>query len=146
MAKKVREILDKKGHTFWYVAPDNTVFEALKIMAEKQIGALMVVNDNKLVGIFSERDYARKIILQGLTSKVAKVSEIMTHNVIFVNPDRDVDECMALMTEKHIRHLPVLEGDAIVGLISIGDVVNAYIQQQHITISDLENYIYGGKM
>lgn len=143
---KVREILDKKGHVYWYVNPDNTVFEALELMASKDVGSLLVLQNGQLVGIFSERDYARKVILQGLASKVSKVSEIMTRNVMCVNPDTTVEESMAIMTSKHIRHLPVLDNNNLVGVISIGDVVNSYIQQQHITISDLENYIYGGKM
>ncbi len=143
---KVREILDKKGHVYWYVNPDNTVFDALELMASKDVGSLLVLQNGQLVGIFSERDYARKVILQGLASKVSKVSEIMTRDVMCVNLDTSVEECMAIMTSKHIRHLPVLENKNLVGVISIGDVVNSYIEQQHITISDLENYIYGGKI
>jgi CBS domain-containing protein len=143
---KVKEILNKKGHDFWSVKPDNTIFEALQKMAEKDVGAIMVVENNKLQGIFSERDYARKIVLHGLASKNTKVGDYMTKEVIYVHPGTSINDCMALMTSKRIRHLPVLENDAILGVISIGDVVNTIIQQQHITIQDLENYIYGGRM
>lgn len=143
---KVKEILDKKGNQYWYVSPDATVYEAIELMAQKDIGSLLVVENEKLIGILSERDYARKVILQGHASKSTKVSEIMTSNLICVHPDNQVEECMALMTSKHIRHLPVMENDQIMGVISIGDVVNAFIQMQHITINDLTNYIYGGRM
>jgi CBS domain-containing protein len=143
---KVKEILDKKGHQFWSIRPDNTVFEALQKMAEKDIGAIMVVDANKLVGIFSERDYARKIILHGFASKISKVGDFMTKEIIYVHSDTSIYDCMALMSSKHIRHLPVLDNDKIEGLISIGDVVNFVIQQQNVTIQDLENYIYGGRM
>ena len=143
---KVKEILDKKGHSFWYVAPECTVFEALQKMAEKNCGALMVIKKDKLLGIFSERDYARKIILHGLASKNTLVGDYMSKELVCVNPDTGIYDCMALMTNKHIRHLPVLESDKVLGIISIGDVVNAVILQQNVTIQDLENYIYGGRM
>lgn len=143
---KVRDILTHKGKDFWYVSPDNTIYEALQLMAEKDIGAVLVIYNHKLVGIFSERDYARKIALKGLASKTSNVGDFMTKEVVYVSTDTNVSECMALMTRMHVRHLPVLENDKIAGLISIGDVVNAYIQQQNVTISDLENYIYGGRM
>lgn len=143
---KVKEILDAKGHSYYFVKPDNTVFEALQKMAEKDVGAVMVIDNNKLVGIFSERDYARKIILHGLASKSTKVGDFMTREIIYVHPDTSIYDCMALMTNRRIRHLPVLEGDKIEGLISIGDVVNFIIHQQNVTIKDLENYIYGGRM
>jgi CBS domain-containing protein len=143
---KVKEILDAKGHSYYYVKPDNTVFEALQKMAEKDVGAVMVIDNNRLVGIFSERDYARKIILHGLASKNTKVGDFMTREIIYVHPGTSIYDCMALMTNKRIRHLPVLEQDKIEGLISIGDVVNYIIHQQNVTIKDLENYIYGGRM
>lgn len=143
---KVKDILDKKGHAFWAVTPGNTIFEALQKMAEKEVGSVMVMDGSKLVGIFSERDYARKIILHGFASKKSKVGDFMTKDLIFVNSDTDIYNCMALMTSKRVRHLPVIDNEQIAGVISIGDVVNAVIQQQHITIQDLENYIYGGKM
>ncbi|MDP4210213.1 MAG: CBS domain-containing protein [Bacteroidota bacterium] len=144
---KVRNILDNKGHDFWYVNPENTVFEALEIMAEKDIGALLVIDEhNKLLGIFSERDYSRKIILHGLTSKTSKVGDYMTKELIVVSNDTDIYECMALMTNQRKRYLPVLENGKVLGFISIGDVVNAVIHQQNVTIKDLENYIYGGRM
>ncbi len=142
---KVKDILDKKGHQFWFISPDNTVFEALEMMAAKDVGAVMVVDQNKLVGMFSERDYSRKIVLHGLTSKNSRVGDFMSKEVIGVHPESTIDDCMALMTSKRIRHLPVLEQDTIMGLISIGDLVNSIIQDQHIIIKDLENYIYGGR-
>jgi CBS domain-containing protein len=142
---KVKDILDKKGRQFYFVSPDNTVYEALEMMASKDVGALMVVSNDRLVGMLSERDYSRKIILRGLSSKSSKVGDLMSKEVIGVNPESTIDDCMALMTGKRIRHLPVLEKDKIMGLISIGDVVNAIIQDQHIIIKDLENYIYGGR-
>jgi len=143
---KVKEILDGKGHSYYHVKPDNTVFEALQAMADKDIGAVMVIENNKLMGIFSERDYARKIVLHGLASKNTKVGDFMTKELIYVHPDTSIYDCMALMTSKRIRHLPVLEQDKIEGVISIGDVVNYIIHQQNVTIKDLENYIYGGRM
>ena len=143
---KVKEILNKKGGQFWSVTPENSIFEALQLMADKDVGSVLVMNDNKLAGIFSERDYARKIVLRGLASKNTKVGDFMTKEVICVQPDTEINDCMAIMTNRHIRHLPVREAESILGVISIGDVVNAYILQQHVTISDLENYIYGGRM
>lgn len=143
---KVRDILKMKGSDFYYVQPSNTVFEALEKMAEKEIGAVMVIENGNLIGMFTERDYARKIVLHGFTSKEAKVGDFMTKAVITVSPDTSINDCMAVMTNKRIRHLPVMERNKIIGLISIGDVVNSVIQQQDETIKDLENYIYGGKM
>jgi CBS domain-containing protein len=143
---KVKEILDAKGHAFWHVKPDNTVFEALEKMAEKDVGAVLVIDNNKLLGIFSERDYARKIVLHGLASKSSKVGDFMSKELIFVHPDTSIYDCMALMTSKRVRHLPVLVQEKIEGMISIGDVVNFIIHQQNVTIKDLENYIYGGRM
>jgi CBS domain-containing protein len=139
----VRQILQTKGQQVWSVGPDETVYEALQKMAEKDIGALLVMDSGKLVGIFSERDYARKVILQGKTSRETLVREIMTRNVITIRPEQSCEECMALMTEKRFRHLPVLEGDQVVGLVSIGDVVKAIITKQGFVIEQLENYITG---
>ena len=143
---KVRDILNRKGSEYYFIQPENTIFEALQTMAEKDIGAVMVIENENLVGMFSERDYARKIVLHGYTSKEAKVGDFMTKAVITVSPDTTINDCMALMTANRIRHLPVMDRNRIVGLISIGDVVNSVIRQQDATIKDLENYIYGGKM
>jgi len=139
----VKQLLDKKGHDYWYVNSDTTVFNALQIMAEKDVGALMVLDNKKLIGMFSERDYARKIILHGKSSKDSIVSDYMTKLMVTVNPDSTINDCMALMTEKRVRHLPVLDKNEITGIITIGDVVNAIIHEQDITIKDLENYITG---
>lgn len=143
---KVRDILNRKGFEYFYVHPGNSVYEALQSMADKDIGAVMVIEEGNLVGMFTERDYARKIVLHGLTSKDTKVGDFMTKSVFSVGPDTSINDCMALMTGKRIRHLPVTEKNNIIGIISIGDVVNYVIQQQDSTIKDLENYIYGGKM
>ena len=120
--KTVNDMLRDKGHSVWSVAPDATVFEALELMAAKNVGAVLVLDGDRLVGIMSERDYARKVTLLGKTSKDTPVSEIMTSRVLYVNADQTIQECMALMTEKRIRHLPVLEGDRVVGVVTIGDV------------------------
>ena len=139
----VKQILKNKGSRVWSTGPQATVYAALQLMAEKDIGALLVLADGKLVGIFTERDYARKLILHGKTSAETQVSEIMTTAVITVRPDQTIGECMALMTEKHIRHLPVVEGERVVGLVSIGDVVKAIISDQQFVINQLESYISG---
>jgi CBS domain-containing protein len=143
---KVRDILERKGYEYYFIHPENSVFEALQTMAEKEIGAVMVVEDGNLAGMFTERDYARKIVLHGFTSREAKVGDFMTKTVITVSSETSIGDCMTLMTSKRIRHLPVLDKNKIIGLISIGDVVNLIIHQQGETIKDLENYIYGGKM
>ena len=140
----VRDILRAKGSEIWSVSPDATVFSALELMAEKNVGALVVLHGGKLAGIFSERDYARKVILKGKASKDTSVEEIMTSEVTTVFPWQSVDECMALMTDKRVRHLPVFEEENLVGLISIGDVVKAVISEREFTIRQLENYITGG--
>jgi CBS domain-containing protein len=139
----VRQILKNKGSQVWSTEPQVTVYAALQLMAEKDIGALLVLADGKLVGIFSERDYARKVILHGKSSAETRVSEIMTSDVVTVGPDQTIGECMALMTEKRFRHLPVVEGDQVLGVISIGDVVKAIISNQQFVITQLEGYITG---
>ncbi len=139
----VRQILRSKGNQVWSTHPEATVYEALQLMAEKDVGALLVLEDEAICGIFSERDYARKIILRGKSSKEARVREIMTPDVVTISPDESITACMTLMTEKHIRHLPVVENNRIVGIISIGDVVKAIISDQQFTIEQLESYISG---
>ncbi len=141
----VRQILLSKGSDRWSVDPDTTVFEALGLMAAKNIGAVLVLSAGRLVGIFSERDYARRMILKGKHSKETQVREVMTGNPICVNLGHTIDECMNLMTSNHIRHLPVVDRDDLLGIISIGDVVKSIILEQQGTITDLENYITGGK-
>jgi CBS domain-containing protein len=144
MGATVRQILQSKGSRIWSVAPQATVFEALVLMAEKDVGAVLVVENEKLVGIFSERDYARKVVLKGRSSKDTLVSELMTSDVFYVNPNQTIDECMALMTNKHFRHLPVLDNEKLVGIITVGDAVKAVIADQEVMINSLENYIRGG--
>ena len=140
--KTVRDILKVKGHEVWHIEPDATVFEALQRMAEKEVGALMVMNGAELVGIISERDYARKVILQGRASPTTLVKEIMTTHVVCTRLEQPVEECMALMTEKRIRHLPVVEQDErLVGVISIGDLVKSIITDQKFIIEQLVRYI-----
>jgi CBS domain-containing protein len=142
-AGTIREILHHKGSATWSVSPETTVFEAIKLMAEKNIGALLVTRQNKLAGIISERDYTRKVALMGRSSKDTRVNEILSGQVIAVSPDHTVEQCLRLMTENRVRHLPVLEGDGIVGVISIGDLVNSVISAQTSTIHQLEAYITG---
>ncbi len=139
----ISQILQAKGSNVWTISSNTSVLDALTIMAEKNIGALVVVENDDVVGIFSERDYARKVILKGKNSKDTAVKEIMTSEVISVRPDQSVQKCMALMTEKRIRHLPVLANEKLIGVISIGDVVKAIISEQQIMINQLEDYIYG---
>ena len=145
METTVRQLLNRKGPEIWSTHPEETVFEALKLMAQKGIGALLVMDGMRLVGIFSERDYARKVILKGKSSHETPVHEIMTAKVVFVHPEQSMTECMALMTDKRIRHLPVMEDDQVVGVISIGDVVKEIIVEQGFLIKQLENYITGGR-
>lgn len=137
----VKQLLQAKGSRVWTVAPDASMLDALRIMADRNIGALVVVERGEVVGIVSERDYARKIVLHGKTSRDTPVREIMTSAVVFVRPTQTIQDCMAQMTERHIRHLPVLEDGKLVGLISIGDVVKAIIAQQEFMIAQLEQYI-----
>ncbi len=139
--KTVQLVLDGKAHTLLSVAPDSTVYDALRTMADAEIGALVVLDEGRLVGIFSERDYARKVILLGKSSKATLVREVMTPRVLCVRPDQTIDQCMALMTDKHVRHLPVVDQTRVVGVISIGDVVKEVISHQQFVISQLENYI-----
>jgi CBS domain-containing protein len=141
--KSVKQVLQEKGSTVWSINPDATVFSALEFMAEKNIGALIVIDENEVIGIMSERDYARKVILAGKSSKDVPVREIMTTMVLFVNPENSMGDCMALMTDKHIRHLPVIDKGQLAGVISIGDVVKSIITEQEYLIDHLTNYITG---
>jgi CBS domain-containing protein len=140
--KTVKEILQAKPQGLLSISPNATVLDALKMMADYEIGALVVLDGDRLSGIFSERDYARKVILQGKASKDTAVAEIMTHKVVCVRPEQSVEECMALMTDKRIRHLPVLEDKKVIGVISIGDVVKEVISEQRFVIEQLEQYIH----
>jgi CBS domain-containing protein len=139
----VTDVLKRKGRDVWTVSSDSTVYDALQEMADKNVGALMVVDGDNLVGVFSERDYARKIILHGKASKDTLVKEIMSSEVFWVGPDQTIGACMQLMTDKRVRHLPVLDGGRLVGVISIGDVVKAIISEQEFAIQQLEQYIIG---
>jgi CBS domain-containing protein len=141
----IRELLDTKGHEICSVKPDDTVYDALDLMAQKNIGSVIVLSDDgTILGIFSERDYARKIILAGRTSRDTRVSDVMTTAVSSIDPGWSIEKAMALMTEKRIRHLPVLDRDSLVGVISIGDVVKAQIAEKDFLIEQLEHYISGG--
>ncbi len=140
----ISSILHQKSSALWSVAPQTTVFDAIKLMAEKNIGALLVMSGGKLTGVFTERDYTRKVALEGKTSKKTQVWEIMPKEIISVTPDDSVEDCMKLMTEKRVRHLPVLESRSVVGIISIGDLVNWIISAQNAAIEQMEQYIAGG--
>jgi len=139
----VKQVLETKGNQIWSIGSDKSVYEALEMMAAKETGALLVVDNDQLVGILTERDYARKVILKGVSSAKTLVKEIMTTRVSYVTPENTVDECMALMTDKRCRHLPVMNDDQLVGVLSIGDLVKATISQQKFHIHQLENYISG---
>ena len=141
MKTTVRQLLESKGSDVWKIVADANVYDALCLMAEKDVGALLVFDQNKLVGIFSERDYARKVILKGKQSRDCRVSEIMTDKVVYVRPEQTIEESMALMSDKRIRHLPVFDQDRLTGVISIGDVVKAMIADREFIIGQLENYI-----
>jgi CBS domain-containing protein len=140
----ISALLYHKGSTVWHVSPEATVFDAIQLMADKNIGALPVMSGGRLAGMFTERDYTRKVALAGKTSKQTSVKEILSPDVITVVPDQSVEECMRLMTEHRIRHLPVLQNDEVVGIISIGDLVNWIISMQDAAIAQMENYISGG--
>lgn len=141
--KTVRDILNSKGHEVWAVGPDDTVFDVVQQMADRGVGSLLVMDGEKLIGIVTERDYARKIILKDKSSKTSAVRDVMTTQVLCVTPERTVDECLALMTDKRARHLPVLDQGKVVGVVSIGDLVKAVISEQQILIDQLQHYISG---
>ena len=143
MKRFVRDILNDKGHQVYAVTPEVDVLDALRTMANKNIGALLVLEDDHIIGIFSERDYARKVALVGLKSADTQVRQIMTSVVAFIDPESSIEEVMSLMTRDRIRHVPVLEDEKLIGLISIGDVVKEIISHQEFTIRQLENYITG---
>jgi CBS domain-containing protein len=139
--QSMAQLLSAKGSRVWSISPDATVYEGLELMAEKNIGALLILDGGKAVGIMSERDYARKIILEGRSSRDTQIRSIMTTRLVSARPDATIEECMAIMTRERIRHLPVVDGEAVVGLVSIGDLVKATIDQQQFTIEQLERYI-----
>ncbi len=139
----IREILSQKGSTVWSVTPESTVLEAIQMMADKNVGALLVTKEGRLLGVLSERDYTRKIVLKGRSSKDTPVRDILSGHVVSVSPEHTVEECLRLMTEHRIRHLPVMDGPTILGVISIGDLVNWIISAQSSTIQQLETYITG---
>jgi len=140
---RVKQILDDKGGEVYSIDMNACVLDAIKLMAEKEIGALVVKDGHKLAGIISERDYTRKVILRGRTSQQTKIEEIMATNVVTVHPRQTITECMSLMTQHRIRHLPVTDGQRLIGLLSIGDLVKAIIEEQQLTIEQLQNYIRG---
>ena len=137
----LKQILMGKGHDVWSIGPEASVYDAMEMMADKDIGALVVMEGDSLVGVFSERDYARKVMLQGRSSRDTKIKEIMTSRVAYARADQSVEECMSMMTEKRIRHLPIMDGDKLLGFISIGDLVKAIIEEQQHVIEQLEQYI-----
>ena len=137
----VGDLLENKGHDVWSVSPEDSVFDTIKLMDEKHVGALAVVENDKLVGIISERDYARQVILKDRTSRETKVKEIMTRHIYFTQPDQTIDECLVIINEHRIRHLPVLDHDHLIGMISVGDIVKEIIKDQQYTIEQLENNV-----
>jgi CBS domain-containing protein len=139
----VADILSSKGRAVWSVKPTDTVLEALRVMAEHDTGAVVVLDGDKLVGIFTERDYARKVVLNGRTSSDTAVAELMSHSVVCVTPERSINDCMMLVTEKRLRHLPVLDHKHVIGMVSIGDLVKARIEDQEFTIRELQKYVTG---
>src|SRR6266513_3952688 len=143
--KTVADILQSQGSEVWTIPPETIVFDALKTMADRNVGALVVLDGTKVVGILSERDYARKVILHGRSSRELQTREIMSAKVYFVSPEHNIDDCMALFTNKRVLHLPVLQTDKLIGIVSIGDAVKAVIAEQESTIKHLENYITGGR-
>jgi len=143
LSETVRSILAQKSHALWSISPETSVYDAIGIMSEKHIGALVVLSVGRLVGIITERDYARKVILKGRQSRETRVREIMSAPVLFVTPEQTIGKCMHVMTSRQIRHLPVLEADLVIGIVSIGDLVNWIITAQDDTIRHLHNYITG---
>lgn len=141
--KTVKQVLKTKGNQIWSITSDKTVYDALEMMSAKETGALLVVDDGELVGILSERDYARKVILKGASSLKTPVKDIMTTKVAYVTSEKTVEDCMALMTGKRCRHLPVMENNQVIGVLSIGDLVKAHIAHKEFLIHQLENYICG---
>jgi len=141
--RTVQQLLDDKGHDIQSVHPDDSVFDAIQKLAAANIGSLIVIEDDRPVGIFTERDYARNVILKGKSSPTTQVRDIMTTRVVYVHPEQTVEECMAIMTDKHIRHLPVLQDEKLIGMISIGDLVKSIIADQKFTIEQLEQFIHG---
>lgn len=139
--KKVEKLLASKSHDLWHIGPEDSVYNAIKLMEDKEIGALAVLRNDTLIGIISERDYARKVILKNRSSKETKIKEIMTRQVYYTFPEQDIEECLAIMTRHHVRHLPVLQNSEIVGMISIGDVVREIISEQQFKIEHLEHTI-----
>ncbi len=141
--RTVQQLLDEKGHDIQSIHPDDSVFDAIQKLANANIGALIVVEDDRPVGIFTERDYARNVVLKGKSSPTTQVREIMTTRVVYARPEQTVEQCMAVMTDKHIRHLPVLSDEKLIGMISIGDLVKSIIADQKYTIEQLEQFIHG---
>jgi len=139
----VKDILNTKGNDVWSVGPDTMVLDALRLMADKDVGAVLVLDGRKLLGIFSERDYARKVVLAGRSSKESPVRTVMTSHLVCVSPDKSVEECMGLMTDGRLRHLPVVDHKRVVGVVSIGDLVKATLDDRELTISQLQSYIAG---
>ena len=139
----IDSILNQKAASIWSVTPDTMVFDGIKLMSHKNVGALLVMKEGKLAGIFSERDYTRKIVLKGKSSKTTAVNEIISSPVISVTPQHTIEECMRIMTEHRVRHLPVLEGEKVVGIVSIGDLVNYIISAQHFALKQMEAYVSG---
>lgn len=137
------DILEVKGHDVWSVRPDATVLDALKVMADRDVGAVLVQDGDGVLGVLSERDYARKVVLAGRSSRESPVEEVMTTDVVSVAPDRSVEDCMALMTDKRLRHLPVVDRGKVIGVVSIGDLVKAVIDDREVTIAYLQSYIAG---
>lgn len=144
MAVTVQQILEGKSGSTHSVSPDTTVLQALEFMAQHNISAVLVMEGPRLVGIFTERDYARKVVLRGLASKDTRVGDLMTQNILTISPSHSVDDCMNIMTNNHVRHLPVVSSGTIVGIVSIGDAVKSVIEQQQATIDQLSGYIAGG--
>ena len=141
----VRHILDQKGHQVWSVHPGDTVYDAIKMMADKDVGALLVLDGSKIVGIFTERDYARNVFLKGRASPQTRVDEVMVRDVVCIKPDTSIEEGMAIMTAKRVRHLPVIDDGELLGIVSIGDLVKTIISDREFVIEQLEDYIRGAE-